>query len=38
MSKAITSPRNLAIREEHEVHVSVPGRDEGNRTATGASN
>jgi phosphotransferase system HPr-like phosphotransfer protein len=27
---------SLAIREGHEVHVSVPGRDSGNRTALGA--
>lgn len=27
---------SLAIREGHEVHVSVPGRDAGNRTALGA--
>jgi hypothetical protein len=27
---------SLAIREGHEVHVSVPGRDTGNRTALGA--
>jgi phosphotransferase system HPr-like phosphotransfer protein len=26
---------SLAIREGHEVHVSVPGRDAGNRTALG---
>jgi hypothetical protein len=26
---------SLAIREGHEVHVSVPGRDSGNRTALG---
>jgi hypothetical protein len=27
---------SLAIREGHEVHVSVPGREAGNRTALGA--
>ena len=27
---------SLAIRKGHEVHVSVPGRDAGNRTALGA--
>jgi hypothetical protein len=27
---------SLAIREGHEVHVSVPGQDSGNRTALGA--
>jgi cellobiose-specific phosphotransferase system component IIA len=27
---------SLAIREGHEVHVSVPGRDAGNATALGA--
>jgi hypothetical protein len=27
---------SLAIREGHEVHVSVPGRAAGNRTALGA--
>lgn len=26
---------SLAVREGHEVHVSVPGRDAGNRTALG---
>jgi hypothetical protein len=26
---------SLALREGHEVHVSVPGRDAGNRTALG---
>ena len=28
---------SLAIRQGHEVHVSVPGRDAGNRTALGAN-
>jgi hypothetical protein len=27
---------SLAIRQGHEVHVSVPGRDAGNRTTLGA--
>ena len=27
---------SLAIREGHEIHVSVPGREAGNRTALGA--
>ena len=27
---------SLAIRQGHEIHVSVPGRDAGNRTALGA--
>jgi hypothetical protein len=27
---------SLAIRQGHEVHVSVPGRDAGNATALGA--
>jgi hypothetical protein len=26
---------SLAMRQGHEVHVSVPGREEGNKTATG---
>jgi hypothetical protein len=29
---------SLAIRQGHEVHVSVPGRDAGNTTALGADN
>jgi hypothetical protein len=28
---------SLAVREGHEVHVSVPGRDAGNRTALGVN-
>jgi hypothetical protein len=28
---------SLAIRQGHEVHVSVPGRDAGNATALGAA-
>jgi hypothetical protein len=27
---------SLAIRQGHEIHVSVPGRDAGNRTTLGA--
>jgi hypothetical protein len=27
---------SLAIRQGHEIHVSVPGREAGNRTALGA--
>jgi hypothetical protein len=27
---------SLAIRQGHEIHVSVPGRDAGNKTALGA--
>ena len=29
---------SLAIREGHEVHVSVPSREAGNKTALGAKN
>jgi hypothetical protein len=29
---------SLAIRQGHEIHVSVPGRDAGNRTVLGATN
>lgn len=28
---------SLAVREGHEVHVSVPGRDAGNRTVLGVN-
>lgn len=28
---------SLAVREGHEVHVSVPGRESGNRTALGVN-
>lgn len=28
---------SLALRQGHEVHVSAPGRDAGNGTATGAA-
>jgi hypothetical protein len=28
---------SLAIREGHEVHVSAPGRDEGNKTSLGGN-
>lgn len=34
--EAAVAAASLAIREGHEVHVSVPGRDAGNRTVTGA--
>jgi hypothetical protein len=34
--EAAIAAASLAIREGHEVHVSVPGRDAGNRTALGA--
>jgi hypothetical protein len=36
--EAAIAAASLAIREGHEVHVSVPERDAGNRTATGAKN
>jgi hypothetical protein len=36
--EAAVAAASLAIRQGHEVHVSVPGRDEGNGTATGARN
>jgi hypothetical protein len=36
--EAAVAAASLAIREGHEVQVSVPGRDEGNGTATGARN
>jgi hypothetical protein len=29
---------SVAVREGHEVHVSVPGREAGNKTALGARN
>ena len=32
---AFESAASLALREGHEIHVSVPGRDAGNRTALG---
>lgn len=34
--ESAVSAASLAIREGHEVHVSVPGRDAGNGTAPGA--
>jgi hypothetical protein len=34
--EAAIAAASLAMREGHEVHVSVPGRDAGNRTALGA--
>ena len=33
--EAAVAAASLAIREGHEVHVSAPGRDEGNKTALG---
>jgi hypothetical protein len=36
--EAAIAAASPAIREGHEVHVSVPGRDEGTGTATGAKN
>ena len=33
--EAAVAAASLAIREGHEVHVSVPGRDAGNKTALG---
>ena len=35
--EAAVAAASLAIRQGHEVHVSVPGRDAGNRTALGAN-
>lgn len=35
--EAAAAAASIAIREGHEVHVSVPGRDAGNKTALGAS-
>lgn len=34
--EAAAAAASLAIREGHEVHVSVPGRETGNGTALGA--
>jgi hypothetical protein len=34
--EAAVAAASLAIREGHEVHVSVPGRDAGKKTALGA--
>lgn len=36
--EAAVAAASLAIRQGHEVHVSVPGRDAGNQTALGAKN
>jgi hypothetical protein len=33
--EAAVAAASLAIRQGHEVHVSAPGRDAGNRTALG---
>lgn len=33
--EAAVAAASLAIRQGHEVHVSVPGRDAGNNTALG---
>ena len=34
--ESATAVASLAIRQGHEIHVSVPGRDAGNKTALGA--
>ena len=34
--ESATAAASLAIRQGHEVHVSVPGREAGNKTALGA--
>ncbi|ABE64819.1 hypothetical protein Nham_4196 (plasmid) [Nitrobacter hamburgensis X14] len=34
--EAAVATASLAIREGHEIHISVPGRSAGNRTALGA--
>ena len=36
--EAAVAAASLAIRQGHEVRVSVPGRDAGNGTALGAAN
>ena len=36
--EAATAAASLAIREGHEVHVSVPSRAAGNQTALGGAN
>jgi hypothetical protein len=36
--EAAVAAASLAIRQGHEVHLSVPGRDAGNTTALGATN
>ncbi|MEZ5763296.1 MAG: hypothetical protein R3D69_02860 [Xanthobacteraceae bacterium] len=35
--EAALAAASLAVRDGHEVHVSVPGRDAGNKTASGAA-
>lgn len=35
--EAAVAAASLAIRQGHEVHLSVPGRDAGNKTALGAA-
>lgn len=35
--EAAIAAASLAVREGHEVHVSVPGREVGNKTALGAA-
>lgn len=35
--EAAVAVASLAIREGHEVHVSVPGRETGNKTALGGA-
>ncbi|MDB5519512.1 MAG: hypothetical protein JWQ17_6270 [Tardiphaga sp.] len=34
--EAAVAAASLAIREGHEIHVSAPGREAGNKTALGA--
>jgi len=36
--EAAVTAASLAIREGHEVHISVPDRSSGNQTALGAKN
>jgi hypothetical protein len=36
--EAAVAAASLAIREGHEVHISVPDRSSGNQTALGAKN
>lgn len=35
--EAALAAASLAVRDGHEVHVSVPGREAGNKTALGAA-
>jgi hypothetical protein len=35
--EAALAAASLAVREGHEMHVSVPGREAGNKTALGAA-